>query len=493
MSMPGSRSKLNRLLQAFVVSLASLLTVFLLLQANTARAGIINVCYSICAKTTIQSAINAAAPGDTINVSAETYTEHLIITKSLTFVGGWNTSVPAFSFRIPGATIIDGSSNGRVATISGTITVTLDGFTVRHGNAAGSTVAKGYGSGIYIDTANATLVNNKVINNSATITGAFGGGLALINSHVVLSNNLIANNLTSALDKAFAGGGGLYAFGSSLTAISNTFDSNVTLGNGGGIFFDSAGPESPLIRLNLFINNRTTGPTNGGGLLLIVSQSGGLPVVDANRFYSNTSDNGVLGVDVAGVYQVSNNLLLYNKNGGIHTYRSEGGAVANNIVLNTSGVYGGVRLTKFGQQVNLFNNIIMSNSYGLEVQTGGPAPLYAYNLVRSNVYSNYLSVSADGNSTTTLSPGPHDLSSDPQFVDAGNGNYHLKATSPAIDAGGLYGFPGTPQSDFEGNPRPYIGSDSHDCSRPDIGLYEKTPHATAPCNRMSLPLVMKNH
>ena len=46
------------------------------------------------------------------------------------------------------------------------------------------------------------------------------------------------------------------------------------------------------------------------------------------------------------------------------------------------------------------------------------------------------------------------ITSDAQFVNYqqnGSGDYHLKSTSPAIDAGTSVGAPST---DFDGNPRP---------------------------------------
>ncbi len=39
----------------------------------------------------------------------------------------------------------------------------------------------------------------------------------------------------------------------------------------------------------------------------------------------------------------------------------------------------------------------------------------------------------------------------PAFVDAGNGNLHLRQTSPAIDGGSA---DKAPDIDFDGNPRP---------------------------------------
>ena len=56
----------------------------------------------------------------------------------------------------------------------------------------------------------------------------------------------------------------------------------------------------------------------------------------------------------------------------------------------------------------------------------------------------------------------HNLTSNPQFVNATTSNFHLQATSPAIDTGSA---DGSPRFDFDGKLRP-IGSGY------DIGAYE---------------------
>ncbi|MBU0494415.1 MAG: right-handed parallel beta-helix repeat-containing protein, partial [Chloroflexi bacterium] len=95
---------------------------------------------------TIQQAINAAQPGDTILVLGwtgdpddpyPTYAENLVITKSLTLIGSVTTTYEVHSGLYA---IVDAANQGRAVTIltaTGAVTVTMQGFILTGGDASG--------------------------------------------------------------------------------------------------------------------------------------------------------------------------------------------------------------------------------------------------------------------------------------------------------------------------------------------------------------------
>src|SRR5690348_12990777 len=89
-----------------------------------APAATLNVCPSGCPYSSIQDAINAANPGDTISVGAGTYTQVLTISTTLTIAGAG-----------AGRTLIDGQGRGGtgISLLGGHATITA--LTVQHWNA----------------------------------------------------------------------------------------------------------------------------------------------------------------------------------------------------------------------------------------------------------------------------------------------------------------------------------------------------------------------
>ncbi len=122
---------------------------------------------------TIQQAIDAANPGDTVYVRAGTYYERLIINKPLTLQGEDRDT-----------TIIDGNAIGNVITLSADY-ITITGFTIMNSAwmntwYAGSVI---YGS----DTSYHKITDNKVTQNSQGIY------LQYYSDYNIITNNIVYN------------------------------------------------------------------------------------------------------------------------------------------------------------------------------------------------------------------------------------------------------------------------------------------------------------
>lgn len=179
---------------------------------------------------------------------------------------------------------------------------------------------------------------------------------------------------------------------------------------------------------------------------------------------------------VHGIYHTNrgghiwNNITYRNQGWGIHLWHAARDVVvANNLVYRNGA--GGILIgagdlpgNVFSEGVEVVNNIIVDNvsrwTYGYAIREAGRtgANVYLNNLIHGN--SAYLQLATGRISGT--------VDADPQFVNYqpdGSGDYHLKPSSPAIDAG--VSSP-APQDDIEGKPRP-SGRGW------DIGPYEWVP------------------
>src|SRR5215813_2892313 len=214
--------------------------VFLGYGVLTADAAIIHVPAD---QPTIQSAITAAANGDTVQVAPGTYVENL------NFSG---KAITVASDQGPAVTIIDGNQAGSVVTFASGegLQSVLNGFTVRNGN----------GSGISISNASPTITGNTIINNSAQNGG---GGIYINGGSSVIQGNVIKNNGQTSGYSGGVGGGGIAIVGASSAQILNNNVSNNSWASasGGGITLFAAG--TPMIQNNVVSNN--TAYAQGGG------------------------------------------------------------------------------------------------------------------------------------------------------------------------------------------------------------------------------------
>ncbi|HEY89655.1 MAG TPA: hypothetical protein G4N98_07995, partial [Thermoflexia bacterium] len=197
---------------------------------------------------TIQAAIDAASPGDTIHVRNETFNESLIITKSLTLLGGYEAG---FGSRIPRSTYV-GVVPGRVIDIQGVgIEMTIDGFEIAKGSYAGN------GGGIYVgvEDDSVIVINDNFIHNNKAIDG--GGIYADVDnrSDLHITNNDVMTNTTTD-DYA-----GIYAnvyLSGTLTISGNNINYNTSGDNYGGLYAYVMGFGKFQIEDNVVMSNTAT-------------------------------------------------------------------------------------------------------------------------------------------------------------------------------------------------------------------------------------------
>ena len=201
----------------------------------------------------IQSAITAAANGDTIVVAPGTYYEHL------DFLG---KAVTLESSGGPGVTTIDGSSSGTVVTFAhgegaGS---ELKGFTITHGSACA-------GAGIEVYFASPVIEGDVVTNNQANAcSDGQGGG---VNLQGAGSAQLIGNTISS--NGAWWGGGvALFAAGTPLLE-NNVITGNSAASQGGGYY--AVNQSDARVLQNLITANSS--PTGAGVYYLTPSGTAG--------------------------------------------------------------------------------------------------------------------------------------------------------------------------------------------------------------------------
>jgi predicted GH43/DUF377 family glycosyl hydrolase len=212
-------------------------------------------------------------------------------------------------------------------------------------------------------------------------------------------------------------------------------------------------------------NCRVVGNTaywGGGGIDIV---EGAEAIITSNWILSNTTSQAGGGIAVwdGSFISVTNNIVARNE--GARGWDGDGLFVMGNVYLVNNTI---VSNTAEGIQVNagtvlVRNNIIYGNGGGINNESGS---------VVSSDHNAFWSNAFDYENVT---PGPGDISADPAFMDAANGDYHLRIGSPCIDAGTP---DGAPAADIEGRSRDAV---------PDMGAYEWSG------SRIYLPAILKGY
>ncbi|MHC4942240.1 MAG: right-handed parallel beta-helix repeat-containing protein [Planctomycetota bacterium] len=424
---------------------------------------------------TIQEAIDAAAPMDTVLVAAGTYQENLLVE---------GKNILLMSEDGPLLTVIDGGRAGSVIEFGAAVNskTVMEGFTIRNGSGNKAYNDEPCGGGILCDGASPKIRNNHIIDNKVTY---FGGGVFAWNkSHPEIQENLIEGNEAFHgagidLDVACNGeithniirnnyssylGGGLQGRGSTLVAY-NLIEGNEADGTAGGIYcyIDS----SFTVRSNIVRGNRAR--FRGGGIACELSTA----LIEDNLIEGNIvnglfAKGGGIGGSTNDVYFIRGNYILNNYaysteptsgGGGIGFSKCDLEVINNVIAGNYTNGYGGGIYTSQSSSLNVVNNTIYGNSArkwggGIRVDWGGAA------IVNSILWNNKATKYSQYSGNTTISYsnvqggayGTGKIDEDPLFVDSGMGDFHLTHPSPCRGAGDNNAT-GLPAEDFEGDPR----------------------------------------
>lgn len=345
----------------------------------------------------ISAALSIAQPGDTIRVAAGTYTENLVITRTISLEGGWNTSFTARNPAVNITSLRPADPDVAVVTIQGqfgntaAVAPAIDGFTIsgarssNHGgglritnsdaiishNTITDNVAYFLGGGIWVQNGAPRIENNRIEYNRVAPSGAaYGGGIELEGTRATLANNLIAHNIVSSTTGygggvAIEGGGPVTIAGNTILSNTATISGSNETGRGGGLSLVNV---TATLSSNVVQGNIAGDSAKGYGGGIYLSGSATFTLI------GNTVISNLAGFE--------SNFSPYLSGGGVQI-ESSNGALADNVIAgnraNRNAIFGnGGGLAALTSTLSVQGGQILNNSTSRNCEGYGGG-LYAQN------------------------------------------------------------------------------------------------------------------
>jgi len=369
---------------------------------------------------TLQAAIDAAAPGDTVWVAPGVYRGPFTVRKKIVL------------YALGGAekTTLDGRDSVRVLHVEGVTGMSIVGFTIRRGHSNS-------GGGIYC------LRDSMVQISNCVFTGNWESAVSIWDSQgVAIGNCTLRENKGSAIDAN--------------NSVVGVFESK---------FYDNEGHEGGAISLShtrlliplrnlVFERNRAVGSIGGA----VAAEDSSQGTVVSCSFKENSSDvaGGAMGIAGGSEFNVSRSTFERNQAGTAgaiqcdHSRMNVGLCLFNqNSALSASAAMGIA-----GRGMNNVNPVLQSNTFFVNRVKGDGATLF-FTDVSPEVRKNIFVVDHGQRAVTGLQTSPrYDCNliwdpsggaigalpsvntwvGDPLFCDAEHGNFALRDLSPALRA-----------------------------------------------------------
>ncbi|RKY11274.1 MAG: hypothetical protein DRP82_07660, partial [Planctomycetota bacterium] len=411
---------------------------------------------------TIGKALSVAGDYDLVLVADATYNE-----TGLNF-NGKKIYLKGVDYNTSGARpVIDCQQTGRAFYFGSgeTKDCVVDNFTIRNGSAD-------FGGAILCSSSSPSISNCVFSGNSVAGISSCGGAIYCYGSNASIANCTFINNSATG-SYPLGQGGAIYCESSSPSIVNCVFSGNSATMRGGAVSCHTN--SSPTLTDCIFSGNKASGfsgSTSGHGGAIYCDNSS--PSITDCVFKGNSaySYGGAICCE-DGSNPIITNCVFSNNSGpwGAAVCCSSSSPNISNCIFsrNSTRWYGGAVCCHHSSSPTLNNCILWGDSASnggdeIHLWDSGSSCTLNYCCVDSTGYGGYTGNITENNC----------IYDDPQFVDAANGDYHLRDTSPCIDAGDNTLVPGGVDEDLDGNQR-VVDGNNDGTAVVDIGTYEYQP------------------